>query len=523
MNGPLPPSLAERWKPERELVAEEDLRRWEATDQRSAELVELVCARAHALMRPGAREGFDQVSFDHPAVLPVHERLQTEHGTVLVRPRVQGTLIDVRLEPSEALALAEWLLPAIAAGDGAFGGELRPEDVAVDLNGRPLLAAIRLPRPESLSRVPSFRAPEVLAGEEPTAASDLFGLGVLLFRAVTGGDPWPASSASQLRRRETAAPRLSSLQTVPPELDELVARLLDLDPETRLGALDLRSAEVTSPDPPRLVLDHAHDAPAVRGTTLAQRPTSAPNPPWVVVTPLAGADAAVLRRIALRSGVELGAVEKAAARGVDWVLETAESEGEAHRLARRLQGIGLKTLSSTTRAPQIIQWALLALGALIPAPFVGFPLAWGFLAIFALSFALGARAVTRSFPVARARLALVERQRAPMAGGPEGRAWALDHRLRESEHLPAALRSDLREALEAMVENLEKIAATESGLPPTAKVERKALGDRRAAISNQLTRLELELARAGAELLVDGETEHLDALAKLAREVRQPG
>lgn len=521
MTGPLPASVAERWHPERELVAEEDLRRWEATDRRSDTLVELVCARAHALLRPGARDQFDQVSFDHPAVLPVLARLETDHGPVLVRPRIQGTLVDVRLEPAEALALAEWLLPAIAAGGGAFGGELRPEDIAVDLDGRPRLAAIRLPRPESLSRVPTHRAPEVLAGEKPTVASDLFGLGVLLFRAVSGTEPWPAGSVNQLRRRETEAPRLSELRPVPPELDELVARLLALDPEVRRTALDLHAAEVTSPEPPRLVLDHAHDAPAVRGTPITQRPVPATNPPWVVVAPLAGADRGTLRRIALRSGVDPAAVERAAQRGQEWVVETADSDGEAHRLARRLQAAGVPAEARSTRAPAVAQWVLLTLAALAPAPFVGFPAAWGFLAIAAVSAAFAARAVGRTFPVARARMALAARQQAPAAGGPEGRAWALERRLRDAEHLPAALRADLREAIEALVESLERIGATEAELPAEARSERRALQDQRAAITRQLTRLELELARAGAELLVDGESEHVEALGRIVREVRQ--
>lgn len=516
---PLPPTLGTRFTIERELVAEEDLRRWSAVDTSTGEPVEAVGARAHALLRPGAREGFDQVCFAHPAVLPVVARFQTEQGPIIVRPRTQGTLVDVRLDPPEALALAEWLLPALADGAGAFGGELRPEDIAVDLQGRPMLAAIRIPRPESLARVPRHRAPELLAGGEPTEASDLFGLGVLLYRAVTGMDPWPADSAAQLRRRDQEAPRLREVRDVPEELDELVARLLALDPEVRRSALDLHAADATSPDPPRIALAPSHDAPAARAVAPA-RPVGGGTAPFAVVAPLAGVSRLDLHRLAIRTGVEPACLERAAERGQVWLLDSAETEAEAARVSRRFLNHGLPAEVQPTAAPSVVQWLVVAIVAGVLAVPVPPPFSYGFLVLAAVSLAFGLRNVSRVVPVARARAAQAERARAAAAGGPEGRVWALERRVRESDHLPPPLRADLKEAVEAAYAQLERIHAVEVALPPGADAERRAAQEQREALGRQLTLLELELSQAGADLLVDGESSRVETLGRLARTMR---
>lgn len=83
---------------------------------------------------------------------------------------------------------------------------------------------------------PAYVAPEVLHGERPTAAADVYALGVVLFRLLAGRLPVelpdhvssPAAMVLHLvKAHERGLQRVSSTgATVPAWLDELVARML---------------------------------------------------------------------------------------------------------------------------------------------------------------------------------------------------------------------------------------------------------------------------------------------------------
>lgn len=508
-----------RYRIERELVAEEDLRRWAAVDTLNDTPVEIVSPRAHVLLRPGAREEFEALRFTNDATLPVLASIEHEGTPMRVRPMTQGTLAGAQLSPDEALAVARWLIPAIREAGGAFGGELRPEDIAIDAGGVPRLAAIRLPRPERISRVPYHRAPEVFAGAEPTAASDLFGLGVTLYRAVAGVEPFPAESAAQLRLRTLPATPLSEHAAIPPELDQIVSALVSLDPEDRL-AVQVPAIEA----PPTIVLSKDHDAPCATRTVLATRNATTAIPPWLVVAPLAGLTPGKLRRVAVRSGVATEAVTAAAAAGLDWVLDTCETESEAQRSARRHQNRGLTAHVQTTAAPHVAQFLLLGLAAAGCWVFLPPPASWVALAVVALVVWRGAIRFRQGVTVARARYALSQRHRANAAPGAEGRAWTMEHRLREADHLPAPLRADLREALEAVIERLESLAERETDASvdggQLAVEQTREIRSTRDELCRSLTRLEMEMTRTTAELSLEPDSPRASELGRLARAMR---
>lgn len=88
---------------------------------------------------------------------------------------------------------------------------------------------------------PAYAAPELLRGEAPTSAADLFALGVTLYECATGARPFgderelglfQARRSSLVRKPSTIQPRLS------PFFDQVVLTLLDEDASRRF-----RSAE----------------------------------------------------------------------------------------------------------------------------------------------------------------------------------------------------------------------------------------------------------------------------------------
>ena len=100
---------------------------------------------------------------------------------------------------------------------------------------------------------PGYVAPERLTGGPALAASDVYALGMVLYRALTGQLPWDIDSRAELLRAHLArkpAP-LPRLAGMPDEVGRLMRRCLAKEPEARPSARELarawrRAAENTS-------------------------------------------------------------------------------------------------------------------------------------------------------------------------------------------------------------------------------------------------------------------------------------
>ncbi|MEM7456678.1 MAG: protein kinase, partial [Planctomycetota bacterium] len=82
-----------------------------------------------------------------------------------------------------------------------------------------------------------FMSPEQAKGKPVTARSDLYSLGTLLFTLLSGRPPFKANSVEESLRNLTRVPppMISSVvPAVPEELDRLIRRLMDKDPEKRI-------------------------------------------------------------------------------------------------------------------------------------------------------------------------------------------------------------------------------------------------------------------------------------------------
>jgi hypothetical protein len=83
-------------------------------------------------------------------------------------------------------------------------------------------------------------APEQLLGGPVDARIDIYALGVLLYRLLTGRLPFDGKNALTLAQQhlEEPAPRPSHRIPVAPALDALVLRCLEKQPERRYGSVD---------------------------------------------------------------------------------------------------------------------------------------------------------------------------------------------------------------------------------------------------------------------------------------------
>jgi tRNA A-37 threonylcarbamoyl transferase component Bud32 len=93
----------------------------------------------------------------------------------------------------------------------------------------------------SLLGTPAYLAPERLTGGQVSPATDVYALGLLLYRALTGRLPWPAETTTEaLRAHLYADPEpIPSQAGMPPEVAELCLRCLAKAPADRPDAAEV--------------------------------------------------------------------------------------------------------------------------------------------------------------------------------------------------------------------------------------------------------------------------------------------
>ena len=145
---------------------------------------------------------------------------------------------------------------AYAHGQGVVHRDLKPANVLVHWPTDTVkLADLGLARAEDALQTgtgivpgtPAYMAPEQLAGSPPTAASDFYALGVMLFQLLCGRLPHEADSMGALLHAVASvpAPDLRSLRPeASPALAALLARLLDKKSARRLSDGHALAAEL---------------------------------------------------------------------------------------------------------------------------------------------------------------------------------------------------------------------------------------------------------------------------------------
>jgi hypothetical protein len=93
----------------------------------------------------------------------------------------------------------------------------------------------------SLLGTPAYLAPERLGGGQVSPATDVYALGLLLYRALTARFPWPAENTTEaLRAHLYASPKpIPLVGGLPPEVAELCLRCLAKRPGDRPGAAEI--------------------------------------------------------------------------------------------------------------------------------------------------------------------------------------------------------------------------------------------------------------------------------------------
>jgi serine/threonine protein phosphatase PrpC len=207
------------------------------------------------------REAWVGARMHHPSVGRVIE-LPPGRQTCLytVMPLYQGELLESRLSRSPVVGLEEGRHIAIALARavaalhraGIIHRDIKPDNLILEGGGSLKLidlGVVRVPGleefpPEEVPGTLAYMAPEMAEGESGNEATDIYALGVTMFRTFTGEYPYANVDAVSPPRR-TRPSRLSDLRPdLPAWLEAALGRAIAIDPARRLHDVTEFAAEM---------------------------------------------------------------------------------------------------------------------------------------------------------------------------------------------------------------------------------------------------------------------------------------
>lgn len=166
-----------------------------------------------------------------------------------VMPLHQGELLETRLSRSPSLSLSDGraigvaLARAVAAlhRAGIIHRDIKPDNVILEPGGGVKLidlGVVRVPGleefpPENIPGTAAYMAPEMAAGEAGNEATDIYALGVTMFRAFTGTYPYGNADATGPSRRVRPLGLSELRPDLPAWLEAALNRAVAPDPARR--------------------------------------------------------------------------------------------------------------------------------------------------------------------------------------------------------------------------------------------------------------------------------------------------
>ncbi len=194
-----------------------------ARDERLGRDVAIKILRPDLAADPRARARFlreAQIAAQlvHPHVVRTYDVGDAPEGPYLVQELLQGQTLDalMPLPPERARVIAAAVADALSYihERGYVHCDIKPQNIM--LTGDPqtprvVLLDFGIARVEgtdttTLIATPQYLAPERATGDPPTAASDLYALGIMLYQMVSGRPPFDATSIHAILQQHRVAP-----------------------------------------------------------------------------------------------------------------------------------------------------------------------------------------------------------------------------------------------------------------------------------------------------------------------------
>jgi len=189
--------------------------------------------------------------FNHPHVVSVYDVQDATDAAYIVMEFVDGVSLEdlvhrVRLPPALAVPLLRALASALAAAHAVHvlhrdvkpGNVLLGRDGGIKLTDFGIASFVSAQMRRTLFGTPGYMPPETLRGKGFDPSGDLFALGAVAYRCLTGRSAFGGRTTSDVLMN-TLRGRITPLREVAPDVPEelaaIVSGLLEPDPKKRLG------------------------------------------------------------------------------------------------------------------------------------------------------------------------------------------------------------------------------------------------------------------------------------------------
>jgi tRNA A-37 threonylcarbamoyl transferase component Bud32 len=211
------------------------------------------------------REAQAVARLSHPNVVTVIDRGEEDGHQFIVFEYVDGATLKDHLAkrgplpPEEALAIAIEVGEALAYahGHGIVHRDVKPQNVILNGSGSAKVTDFGIARSVDVEKdltetgmvigTGDYIAPEQASGQPVVPASDVYGLGCVLFELLTGSPPFSGSGFVDIAMQHIHAPPPSVLERrpdLPPRIAAAVERALAKDPDDRFPSMDAFVAEL---------------------------------------------------------------------------------------------------------------------------------------------------------------------------------------------------------------------------------------------------------------------------------------
>src|SRR5436309_3174251 len=204
------------------------------------------------------REAESAANLDHPCIVPIYEVGEREGSCYFSMKFIDGGQLDevAKRTPISTRNAAELIAKLArtvhyAHEHGILHRDIKPGNILVDAKGEPHLTDFGLARLlETKSTVthtmellgtPSYMAPEQAVGNNArvSSATDIYGLGAVLYQLLTGHPPFAGGTTYETVRlvleTEPRQPRLSNPK-IDRELSTICLKCLEKDPKRRYSS-----------------------------------------------------------------------------------------------------------------------------------------------------------------------------------------------------------------------------------------------------------------------------------------------
>src|SRR5271166_3440694 len=297
---------------------------------------------------------------DHAHIIDIHDIGETEEGELylvmeyLVGQSLSSELARGSMQLSRGVDILEQMCAALARAHdlGVVHRDLKSDNILLTSRGgrkdfvkildfglAHLAMDPRLAPKGAVFGTPEYMAPEQARGEEATAQSDLYALGVLFFEMLTGQLPFRSDDRETLleMQRTAISPRPRSIKPdVLPAAETIVVKLLEKDRRKRFQDAhhlheELKSLQRSLPSTPWEV--------AATGENAAPPPPPPPQSPGVIEW---ASRAALFSRMASRAYPAANAppeVQSAVSQAWDLASRASRLEGEVASHTRKLEAL----------------------------------------------------------------------------------------------------------------------------------------------------------------------------------------